>query len=125
MKSVKEILILSTMFEKKAQASQTTAADIQNILKHANLWNIPQQVSPLLRLVGAPNRTKAAISIVVSPGGDVSFQVNLSPDYPTVAHKFANILKQKFGNLMSKTLSGNDVNQVIVVPWLSVQVISQ
>lgn len=65
----------------KAQVSSAQAGDIENALKQAGLWELSNQVSPMLNTAGVPDNVKVQIDLMVDRNLNVKFMVSTVPPH--------------------------------------------
>ena len=107
-------------FRKAAQTMTAQPGDVQTALEQANIWNKQAVVSPMLNQAGVPDDAAVSISILVSQGPKVGFNVILEPKNPKVSVTLSNLLKQTFSIPMTKAIQAAKLNvaSLLVVNWL-------
>lgn len=116
-----KLIILATMFSKQANGTTTAqAADVEDVLAKAGLWNVSDQVSGLLTTVQVPDDCKISLGLAVDKAYNISFIVVLNPAHNSSKALSAE-LKKKFGDAMKKALMAAKLNiaDTITVKWLS------
>lgn len=116
-----KLIILATMFSKQANGTTTAqAADVEDVLAKAGLWNVSDQVSGLLTTVQVPDDCKISLGLAVDKAYNISFIVVLNPAHNSSKALSAE-LKKKFGDSMKKALMAAKLNiaDTITVKWLS------
>jgi hypothetical protein len=102
-----KITKLANKFSRKlalAQATNTAqAADVEDALKAASLFDISDKVSPLLDGAKVSGDAKVAISIVVDKQLTTHYVVALDPPAPAASAALASSLKKAFGDKMKKS----------------------
>jgi hypothetical protein len=119
--NVNTLYKLAIRFEKQAQVVSAQPGDIQNCLENAKLWNLSTAVSPILNQAGVPDDASVNISILVSEGPSVAYDVVLTPPNPKVSAQLNRFLKQKLSTIMTNALKTAKLNvtDVVTVKWLT------
>jgi hypothetical protein len=117
----RKLLELALEFEKFAQAFSAQSGDIQVALEKANLFNIPNLVSPLVTQANVPDDATVAITIIVSKGPTVGYSVVINPENPAASKKLSALIKAKFSLAMVKAIVAAKLNvdSNITVKWLT------
>jgi hypothetical protein len=116
------IIILANIFIKRASDPTTSAqsSDVEDVLAKAGLWNVSDQVAPLLDAAKVPEECKVKIGLSVDKTYNISFIALLDPQ--NAAAKMLSIsLKKKFGDAMKKALLNAKLNitDTLTLKWLS------
>lgn len=112
---------LASEFEKLAQvAVSAQPGDVQSALERAKMWDLSKAVSPLLDAAGVPDSSAVHVSILVSAGPKVAFNVVLDPANPAISKKLNAMLAQRYAMPMANALKSANINAagVLVVNWL-------
>ena len=124
MSATKHLISLGRKIEQKltikAQMSSAQAADVEDTLKAAGLWDLSNTVSPMLNSAGVPEDVKVHINIVVDKGLNVGFVVQTEPVNASGV-RLTRLLKASLGNKMKAALSAAKLNvaESLTVSWLS------
>lgn len=124
MKSLEKMAGLADRFEtkleKQAQVVGAQAADVQDALAAAKLWDLSAQVAPMLNQAGVSDSATVATSIVVDKVLNVNFLVTTAPPSAAAA-KLAQLLKNAFSVKMKAALQTAklSVADTITVNWLT------
>jgi hypothetical protein len=117
-----KLITLADIFSKKATGATTTAqaADVEDALTKAGLWNISNQVAPMLTTAQVPNDCKVSLGLAVDKSYNISFIVVLNPSHDS-SKVLSMELKKKFGDVMKKALMAAKLNiaDTITVKWLT------
>lgn len=124
MENFKQLLRLAKRLELKyvtAQKTTAQAGDIETALKAANLWELSNEVSPLLDKAKVPSDASVEIKINVKSGPSVSFTALINPSNPSAAQTLSLLLLKQFSKRMMEALkkAGLDVSDMVVVNWLN------
>lgn len=125
MENFKKLLSVAKKLELKyivAQAPSFSAqpVEIETALKRAGLWELSNQISPLMDTAKVPSNASADIKLEVKPGPTVSFSALVDPTNPKAAQTLSMLLFKNFSNKMSNALksAGVNVTDTIIVNWL-------
>lgn len=124
MKATQKIIQLGKEIEKrllvKAQAMSAQPDDIEQALRTAGLYDISNQVAPLLNAAGVPENVSLKIGIDVDPHLNVGYTVAASPNHPS-AHALSRLLKMKFAPKMKSALQSAKLNVAgpMQIGWLN------
>jgi hypothetical protein len=124
MKSLEKMSSLADRFEQKllkqAQVVSAQSGTIQDALTAAKLWELSDQVVPMLNQAGVPENASVATSIVVDKLLNVNILVTTTPPHASAA-KLAQLLKNSFSAKMKAALQAAklSVADTITVGWLT------
>src|SRR5579885_1568521 len=124
MNAIKKLLKVADKIEKRLQKqAQTVSAqpsDVEDVLRKANLWELSNQVSPLLNVARVPDSASVKISIVVDKNLRVNFIVELNPPHAS-AVALARLLKNTYANKMHLALAAAKLNiaDTLTLNWLT------
>lgn len=123
MENFKKLLRVAKKFELKYIVAQQVAAqpaDVEKTLSNAGLWNLSNEVSPLLETAKVPNEASVELKINVKPGGEVSFTALIEPANPKASQTLSLLLMKNFGRKMSEALKtgGTNIQNALVLNWL-------
>ncbi len=124
MENFKKLLRFAKMLELKyiiAQKVSAQAGDIEQALKGEGVWDLANQVSPLVDAAKVPSDASVQIELTVSPGPVVNFVALINPSNPKVAQTLLALLIKNFSNKMTAALkkSGLNVDSEVRVKWLT------
>lgn len=104
MNSIDKLFKLADRFAHKISLAQSgQAGDAMRILKEAGLWDIVDQVNPILDELNIPPEKSIALNIVIDSGFNISYPSQ--PPMPALSAK----LKAKFGALMATALKNGKI----------------
>lgn len=124
MNAVKELLKVAekieNRFRKLAQDASAQAGDVEDVLRKANLWDLSNQVAPLLNSARIPESAAVKISIVVDKNLRVNFIVDLTPPHAS-AVGLARLLKNAYGEKMHQALAAAKLNvaDTLTLNWMT------
>jgi len=124
MNAVKELLKVAekieNRFRKLAQMVSAQPSDIEAALRQANLWDLSNQVAPLLNSAGVPESAAVKINIVVDKNLQVHFVVDLTPTHAS-AVRLAGLLRNAYGSKMNQALAAAKltVADTITLNWMT------
>jgi hypothetical protein len=116
----KEYMKTSSLIS-KAQVASAQAGDIENALKKHGLWDLANEVSPLLNAARVPESAAVKINMVVDKTLMPHFAVALDPPNSTSQLALARLLQQKYGAKMQAALKAENlaVAENVNVGWLT------
>lgn len=124
MKSLEKMAALADKLERKmekwAQIVGAQSADIEDVLKAANLWNLSPEVAQMLNQAGVPEAASVNTSIVVDKLLNVSFLATTTPPHASAA-KLVQLLKNAYAAKMKAALQATklSVADTVTVKWLT------
>jgi len=124
MENFKKLLRLAKNLELKyiiAQKISAQPGDIEMALKAAGVWNLSNEVAPLLNAAKVSDTDSVEIIINVKPGPNVSFTALINPSNPKVSQTLSLLLLKNFSKKMTDALraANLDVTDVLTVKWLT------
>lgn len=124
MNAVKNLLRVAAKIEQKlnktAQVASAQAGDVEQVLRGAGLWDLSNNVAPLLNTAHVPETASVQINIVVDKALKVNFVVSLTPPHSS-ALALARLLKNSYGAKMQAALVGSKLNvaDTLTLKWMS------
>jgi hypothetical protein len=117
-----KVSVMLDVWEKmlsKAQMPSAQSGDIEDVLKSSGLFDVAQQVSPLLDQAGVPGNASVEIGLTIDRGLNPSFPVITNPPSPT-ARALSGLLKQHFAGPIKKALTNAKLNvtDTVSLKWL-------
>lgn len=105
---------------KLGQLASAQSADIQDALAKAGLWELSNQVAPMLNTARVPETASVQINLIVDKTLNVNFNVVLTPQSNASA-VLSRMLKANFGAKMHQALAAAKLNvaETLTVKWLS------
>lgn len=124
MKSLEKMATLADRLErnleKYSQIVGAQSADIEDVLKAANLWDLSGVVAPMLNQAGVPETASVTTSIIVDKMLNVNFLVTTAPPHGSAA-KLSQLLKNAYAVKMKAALQASklSVADTITVKWIT------
>lgn len=116
------LLAKASQFEKTAQAQMPAAPeDVENAFKRAGVWDLSNQIAPLLGRLQIGDATSVNLGMNVIPTKDVQVVATLNPPDPAKAKALAGTLQKMYGGKMSAALQASKLNIIdpIAIKWIT------
>jgi hypothetical protein len=122
--SIEKIQKLARRFElilikQSAQQTSAQAADVEDALRSANLFDISDKVSPLINAAKIPDDASVNLSMTFDRALNPSYIVQTNPPSPA-ANTLSGLLKKHFAGPMKQALIQKQLNiaDTINLNWL-------